>query len=324
MSAVSHNGKVVLSGGKALSFDSLIAEANAVTGADDKTLSAAVGTLIDGYGGGSSLGYNVTFMNGTEAYQTVSCRQGDTVAAPYSPFRTGVAFDRWEDADGNAVAFPFTPDGDTSLYSVFTENYTVSSAGITNAKASLSKTLTFSGHSIGDLLMVSVHHKSQLTSIQTGWETIASHADADGRFTLTVLKRIAAAASEPFVVKQKDSSKMIQLAGIRFSHPMRLTSEGFLSVPSINSSTVEFSKPPGAYLFVVGHYYHGTSKGHGVVNPDGKTSIYPPYPGTTADADDHYFVQTIFSKTDRGSIVMNGWTAISSQQNFLVVKIKVD
>lgn len=52
MSVIAHDGKVVVAGGKALSFDNLIAMANETTGQNDKTLMEAVNSLIDGYGGG--------------------------------------------------------------------------------------------------------------------------------------------------------------------------------------------------------------------------------------------------------------------------------
>lgn len=50
MSLITHDGKIVSAGGKGLTFDSLIALANATTGEDDKTLATAIASLIDGYG----------------------------------------------------------------------------------------------------------------------------------------------------------------------------------------------------------------------------------------------------------------------------------
>lgn len=52
MSVIAHDGKVVVSGGKALSFDNLIELANNTTGETDTTLTDAVQSLIDGFGGG--------------------------------------------------------------------------------------------------------------------------------------------------------------------------------------------------------------------------------------------------------------------------------
>lgn len=51
MSVIAHDGKVVVSGGKTLSFDNLIELANNTTGESDTTLTDAVQRLVDGYGG---------------------------------------------------------------------------------------------------------------------------------------------------------------------------------------------------------------------------------------------------------------------------------
>lgn len=53
MSVIAHDGKVVIAGGKSLSFDNLISMANETTGSSDTTLTDAVQSLIDGFGGGS-------------------------------------------------------------------------------------------------------------------------------------------------------------------------------------------------------------------------------------------------------------------------------
>lgn len=59
MSVISHNGKVVIAGGKSLSFDNLISMANETTGQSDITLTDAVQRLVDGYGqGGKELFYS--------------------------------------------------------------------------------------------------------------------------------------------------------------------------------------------------------------------------------------------------------------------------
>lgn len=51
MSVISKNGKVLIGeNGKAASFDSLVQQANQVTGQDDKTVGEQVESLIDGYG----------------------------------------------------------------------------------------------------------------------------------------------------------------------------------------------------------------------------------------------------------------------------------
>lgn len=52
MSVIAHDGKVVVAGGKSLSFDNLISIANETTGQSDTTLTDAIQSLVDGYGGG--------------------------------------------------------------------------------------------------------------------------------------------------------------------------------------------------------------------------------------------------------------------------------
>lgn len=55
MSVIAHDGKVVVAGGKSLSFDNLISMANETTGQSDITLTDAVQSLIDGFGGGGGV-----------------------------------------------------------------------------------------------------------------------------------------------------------------------------------------------------------------------------------------------------------------------------
>lgn len=61
---VAKDGKAVLLNGKALTYDPLIALANATTGETDTTLTDAIQSLIDGFGGGVEV-YTGTFTPST-------------------------------------------------------------------------------------------------------------------------------------------------------------------------------------------------------------------------------------------------------------------
>lgn len=79
MSVIAHNGKVVVSGGKTLNFDNLIALANNTTGETDTTLTDAVQSLVDGFGGGGSgLIHGREFETGTF---TVASKTSDVLVA---------------------------------------------------------------------------------------------------------------------------------------------------------------------------------------------------------------------------------------------------
>lgn len=74
-SVIAHNNKIVITpNGKALTFDSLIAQANVVTGEDDKTLTDAVQTLCDGYGQGGATWSEILVL--TEFTDMLSCARG--------------------------------------------------------------------------------------------------------------------------------------------------------------------------------------------------------------------------------------------------------
>lgn len=71
-------------------------------------------------GGGTSIGYTVTFQVDAETYYIAECLEGDTITAPPTPTGTG-AFQHWEDSDHNTITFPYTPSADITLSSVFAQ-----------------------------------------------------------------------------------------------------------------------------------------------------------------------------------------------------------
>ena len=80
--------------------------------------------------------YTVTFdSDGGSAVSSTTVTAGTSIAAPIAPTQTGFTFDGWFLSPTNtmeAVVFPYTPDGDVTLYAAWTKvvvDYTVAFNG---------------------------------------------------------------------------------------------------------------------------------------------------------------------------------------------------
>ena len=80
--------------------------------------------------------YTVTFNSeGGSAVSATTVRAGTSITAPAAPTQTGFTFDGWFLSPTNtmeAVVFPYTPDGDVTLYAAWTKvvvDYTVAFNG---------------------------------------------------------------------------------------------------------------------------------------------------------------------------------------------------
>lgn len=135
MSVISHNNKVVITpNGKALSFDTMIEQANEVTGASDKTLSGAVQSLIDGYGAAKEADVHFFDYDGTEVYSYSKTEFASLESMPPNPTHEGLTAQGWnwtlEEAQGYVAKYGklyvgqmyITDDGKTRIYVHLTED----------------------------------------------------------------------------------------------------------------------------------------------------------------------------------------------------------
>ncbi len=73
---------------------------------------------------GVGLGYKVTFLVDGNVYQTIFVTEGNTVDAPTTePTSESGVFGGWQDAEGNEITFPYTPQGDIELTAIFYTSY---------------------------------------------------------------------------------------------------------------------------------------------------------------------------------------------------------
>ncbi len=66
-----------------------------------------------------SVDYTVKFMVDGEPYEIVSVKKGNFVTEPNEPLKADLVLKSWDDEDGNAIKFPFTPTSDTELRASF-------------------------------------------------------------------------------------------------------------------------------------------------------------------------------------------------------------
>jgi uncharacterized repeat protein (TIGR02543 family) len=69
----------------------------------------------------------VIFISNGETYTTVEAVSGSTIEAPTEPVKEGNYFGGWytDEAFTNVVSFPYTVNGNTTLYARWTDQYTV-------------------------------------------------------------------------------------------------------------------------------------------------------------------------------------------------------
>lgn len=86
--------------------------------------------------------YTVSFAVDGETYTAVQVQQGEAVAKPVNPSKTGNYFTGWYTAStgGTKVVFPYTPAADVTLYAQWTEQVVVGFTGLTNSTGSLTWT----------------------------------------------------------------------------------------------------------------------------------------------------------------------------------------
>lgn len=69
-------------------------------------------------------GYKVTFLVGDTVFRSFTVTDGRSITAPMpEPTSESGVFFCWQDASGNAVTFPYTPNGNVEFSAVFVETY---------------------------------------------------------------------------------------------------------------------------------------------------------------------------------------------------------
>ncbi|MBE6606915.1 MAG: hypothetical protein E7635_07805, partial [Ruminococcaceae bacterium] len=87
--------------------------------------------------GSNACDYNVTFMSDSESvYAGCGVNEGVAVSEPVRPTADGLYFDGWYTAQegGDKVQFPYTPNGNTTLYARFTDVVLLGFTGLATSK----------------------------------------------------------------------------------------------------------------------------------------------------------------------------------------------
>ncbi len=129
--------KVIQATSNEYTFEELITPVGSTTkttnGTYDVKEYAEVVVNVPSGGGGIEGGYNVSYSVNGEITKVISITPGDKIEVnPFKPNLIGYAFSGWSETDGGeAITYPYTPTGDTTLYAILAQGYqaTVSNLG---------------------------------------------------------------------------------------------------------------------------------------------------------------------------------------------------
>lgn len=139
-----------------------------------------------------SLGYNVTFNDGTSDYTIVSVPPGGSITEPPVPSNPPYQFKGWYTAEtgGEQISFPYTPSGHITVYAQWIQQTVIGATGFYNNQAG---TLTWTDD-IADFTSYTTSQSGNFVSVSSPldnvfpYNKISEMTDAEGNVFVKIPK----------------------------------------------------------------------------------------------------------------------------------------